>query len=75
MIIHETANCGPGSVVVQFGDHLRSNLGIISSPEIICGPVRTPNESTITRHQIQNAGAHEIKRSKWSIIVSNFQHT
>ena len=81
MIIHETANCGPGAVVVQFGDHfragdhLRSNLGIISSPEIICGPVRTPNESTITRHKIQNGGAHEIKRSKWSIIVSNFQYT
>ena len=47
MIIHETANSGPGSFVVQFGDHfragdhLRSNLGIISSSGIICGPVQS----------------------------------
>ena len=49
MIIDETTNSGPGSVVVQFGDHFRagdhsrSNLGIISSPKIICGPVQHPH--------------------------------
>ena len=46
IIIDETTNSGPGSFAVHFGDHfgagdhLRSNLGIISSPGIICGPVQ-----------------------------------
>ena len=46
IIIDEATKSGRGSFAVEFGDHfpsrdhLRSNLGIISGPGIICGPVQ-----------------------------------